>query len=356
MNDHIVEFLIDYYSESIEWYKQKEIPDKFKADRWITDENLIKVNFANYIESLLMDVDSNLISYDHIINCTQDFYYCCVHNHKILLREFQKRDPVFNTLFIDCMYEIDDIGEKYCNTSRQLIDLLIGLILRPHSIYEEFENLSYCSWNHFCISDLHRHESISNYLYRCLKYPNNSECLDTIIEGLGYQQNLKFLEVVDQYLYPEPQVKSNWERMNTDIQGSAIEYLKNIEAQDSIDKLKSLESSKKLFEENRPYIVTALRNLTNGENGLLELFNTTDDWEIKHEIVEYYEKYRSKKFATFLINCLSDDTKLENGYYPIRNNSHDHLAAEEYVKLINWFGIDVIEKIDNAVLEDDENL
>ncbi len=352
MNKQINDFLIKYYSESIEWYKQQDIPDKYKAEHWIIDENDIKKNFVNYIKSLLADVDSNLLSYSHIINCSQDFYYCCTHHHKILLREIQKRDPVFDMLIIDCMYEIDDIEKEYCNTNRQIINLLINLILRPESIFMEFDNLSQCSWNHFCLSGLVKHESISNYLFRCLEYPDNERHLDNIIEGLGYQENFQLLSKINKYLYPEFPVNNSWRRKNSDIQSSAIEYLKNIDLQESIDKLRELDLSGKLYNENRPYITTALCKHTKGEDGLLDLFKETDDWEMKHEIIEYYVIYRSEKFAQFLIDCLVDNTKLKNGYYPVRNNAHQHLVDEEYIKLINWFGVEVIDKIDNAILED----
>ncbi|MCR9142702.1 MAG: hypothetical protein NXI24_10660 [bacterium] len=351
MNQQIKEFLIQYYSGDIEYYRPRGLPDTYRAAEWIAAEGDVQRSFARYIEFLLTEVDSGSISYHHIVGYSRDFYCRCLRDHKILLREIQKRDPVFGTLFIDCMYEVDAIGEPHCNTNRGLIDLFIRQILSPDSVFEEFEALSRFSWNHICLSDRVKHESISDYLVRCLEYPDHEAHLDRIIECLGYQRNVSFLSIISAYLYPEFPVEESWPAANQAIQSSAIAYLQRMDLPAAVDCLRELESSGKLYKENLPGLRVALCKHTAGADGLLKLFQEANDWELKYGIVECYEIYRAKKFAQFLIDCLTDDTILENGYYPVRNIAHEYLVKEEYAKLIEWFGTRVIDTMDGAILE-----
>jgi hypothetical protein len=344
-------FLFDYYNKGIEHYRRTNIPKAYDPSKWIGNKDTIKKDFAGYIEYLLNEVDSNVLTYNDIYEFTHEFYYQCISKH-ILIKEIKKLDPAFNTLFVDCLYEIDDIEKEYSNTSREIIDLTINLILRPESVAEVFERLSFCSWDHFCVTNFIKHESISNYLLRCLDYPNNEKYIENIIDGLGYQENLNLFSRIEKFLFPAFTVPENYSKINSDIQNSAIEYLKNFELENSIDKLNSLKISETLYEENRACLDVALCKLEKGEAGLIELFYQTNDWEVQYEIVECYKFYQSKRYASFLLHCLNDNTRLENGFYPIRNNAQIQLMGEEYIKLIGWFGYNVIENIDNVVLED----
>ncbi|MBC8061364.1 MAG: hypothetical protein H7Y18_11975 [Clostridiaceae bacterium] len=121
----------------------------------------------------------------------------------------------------------------------------------------------------------------------------------------------------------------------------------------AIDKLEELKDSGKLLKENMVSLQVAIIRLYQGEEGLIKLYQESFDWEIHWEIINYYKFYRSKKYAQILLAALNDSTKLDNGYYPIRGNVVYVIKEELLSNLISWFGIEIINILDNVETDED---
>ncbi len=351
MQSQTRDFLVQHHSRGIEYYRRVDIPEKYRAEHWITDEASVSVAFARYIETLLGEVDSGRLSYAHILKFSRGFYHDCIHDHRFLLREIQKLDPVFDTLLIDCMLSADEIGQPDCNTDRQTIDLLLGLILNAEAVYAEFEQLAQCSWSHLCVSWVCRHESIADYLLRSLNYEDNAEFLESVIDCLAYQRADGLLPDIDTYLYPESLSGYSAREDRLRIQQCAINYLKHLDHEDARRHLIDLRSSGSALHENHAELAAALRKHTGGEAGLLDLYAEAEDWELRYAVADCYALYGTKSFAQLLLKALRDDTVLADGHYPLRRLAHQLLVNESYAKLIEWFGFGAIARIDSAVLE-----
>jgi hypothetical protein len=152
-------------------------------------------------------------------------------------------------------------------------------------------------------------------------------------------KSYRSLEVIEQYI--DTKLK-----MDFSVQCSLIEYLCAVQCNKSIELLESLKERGVLFEENQLIYQVAFSKLKYGEDGLMKLYYITKSYSQKGDIISCYQYYRSKKFAKLLIEALDDETRLENGYCPIIHDAYYTLKRESFVKLIDWFGAEILEKME----------
>jgi hypothetical protein len=174
--------------------------------------------------------------------------------------------------------------------------------------------------------------------------------VDMIIDNLSYQMDSRLYKQIEKYLIPDFPINNDYEFLNSDIQSSALRYIRNVDHKDKNEILKKYKGN--IFKENEPEFIVVDELVNNRMNGLINLFTTTDNTDIKNEIIDCYDQFRSKEFASLLMNALKDETKLENGYFPVRNEAFFKLKEELFSNLIEWFGEDILDIFTNTKIED----
>jgi hypothetical protein len=346
------EIILNYYKKNVERYRFEGYPEKYNPDRWITKYASIDKGLAEYIQFLIVHNQADFLSLDEVQNLARNFYYQCITKHGIVLDEECKGDYPLKELFFDAIHEIGSLDDPYCNTDRTILDLTIDLILRPESVYSKFCESKKCVWDYICVAELSNHLTMSDYLLRCLIYDCKPGWIDRIIDALAIQGDKRLGVSLERYLNPDFPCEGgvNLNILNESIQCAAIRYVRDVGLEDGPEILNAAE--KNLYEVNRPALVVALQTLSGGEADLLRLYESTEDVDIKLEVLDCYELFRTKTFAQLLLKTLRDNHKLENGYYPLRSIALDALREERFGNLIRWFGPDILNVFSETVVEE----
>lgn len=343
--------ILNYYLKDIEYYHLANCDKRFNPNKWIDHSSKVAYDFAKYIEFLLNSIKKEQLTISEIPKLVCEFYYQCVSFHKIIIDEECKKNRALNQLFIDTKYEIDSLGNLDCNTSQKIIDSSINLILRPEQFYEEFKNLKKCNMDSIFLTDLIQHDTISDYLIRCIEINPDPDVIDIIIDNLSYQNDIRLYNNIEKYLNPQFPLNGDYEMVNIDIQSSALRYIRKVNSKERNEILKKYKNH--IFKENQPELTVTSVLIESGFSGLKHLYQNTKNSDIKIEIIDCYNQIKSKEFAELLIEALKDETMLENGYYPVRNNAFFMLKEELFSNLIEWFGDDVLNIFTDTILEDD---
>lgn len=345
------ETILNYYLKDIEYYKAKQYDKQFDPDNWIKLSPKIDISFAKYIEYLLKNSYENNLIIENIPTLVSEFYYQCISCHRILFDEECKKNKALKQLFIDTKYEIDDLGAEDCNTSQKIIDLTLNLILKPNIVFEKFKYLKECDWDYISATDLVQHKSFSDYLYNCLETSCDSSNINMLIENLAYQNDTRLYENIEKYLNPNFVSENDFKMLNTEIQSATIRYLRKVNF--NIRNRLLVTNETKIFKDNEAEFIVTKALIEKGEAGLINLYQETDNLDIKMEIIDCYDQIKSKEFARLLIDALNDEIKLNNGYFPIRNEAFFKLKEELFSNLIEWFGDDILNVFSETTLEEE---
>jgi hypothetical protein len=301
---------IDYFFESSNLYLS------YHPKNWIKDNDYEKY-FTNILKELLQHVDNKKTTYGEIHYFTRFVYYYSLLYENIVVWELDS-SKAFKDLFNDCYNQIFHVGGSLCDTSRKRIDLLIEVILTPEKIIDKFKILNEYDEEFKRVSSAINHPEVSNYLIRILKKENKD--ISSILYYLEYQKLKLELQDLKKYLYP----------MNNDsyIQYCTINYIKSYDSDIALILLEKLKKSDKLYQDNYSLVDMIICHLKYKEDGLIKLFKTTSDSEMKYQIILLFDSYKSSKFIELLVFILNDDTC--ESY--IRNRAYD-ILSQNFTKI-----------------------
>lgn len=335
-NDYIKNF---YPEIHLKEYKKYNIPEIFQPYHWVKGEETIVIDVARLVRLAYDEANKGNIALESINCITSYFVNYCIIEKGMLFDEIKKE----NELLPELLYgEYDSLDAKYTNTTRSSLEMWLDIILDKQKLIERFESENESDGTLIWSARYMNEPPVNEYLIRRLFSEDSPKMIKRLIEALGENRVVQALDIIERKAVdhiPE----------DTSLAFTTIKFCRNTQCSQSVELLQRIESEyKKLHLVSEKYkhdFEVAYCKLEKGEKGLIELFHTTDDQDVKINVIRCYEYYRSKEFASLLVESMSDPYQLENGYFPVRDCAVSELLNESLVKLMEWFGYDIMDRI-----------
>lgn len=320
-------------------YEEYNIPKEFEPKYWVYLNDTVVYDLARLVRFALSESDKGNIPIEAIDQIMPYFSDYCIIERGMLFQEMEKENDILSLLINAEYYYLD---KPFCETTRLFLEIWLDMILDKKKAARRYEMENNSIWELIKSASFMNERPINDYLLRRLKAEVDTRSIDDLVEALGENRVREAIEIINDRI-------RGGVADHTRLVEAIIQYCRDVDTSESVELLSKVQHD---FVKNMPGDVrfksdfeVAFCKLEKGEKGLIELFNETNDHNIKIEIIRCYKYFRSQAFASMLVEALSDPFSLENGHFPVRACASTELYSESFIKLIEWFGYDVVDKV-----------